>query len=207
MSLKSFLKTSIYFLLFIGLAFTWSCQPGEEGFQDQLERDADKRAQRAKERNREREERRRATKRASQRNLDVNIELGTKPPVASQEGRPTITARSVRALNRDQSRSDNYELWECKKDGLTLSYLLDKNPDTIDDEGTPQQRERVCELFRIKTFPSGWVEEAQLIALAHYQNDWCVIKLNEALSLHKSGDEEDGGFQCNKFEDLSFIFN
>jgi len=205
MSLKSFLKTSIYFLFFIGLAFTWSCQIGEEGSQDQIESNADKRVQRAKERNKEREERRRATKRASQRNLDVNIELGIEEPTASHEGRPAITAGSVRALNIDPNRFDNYELWECKKDGLTLSYLLDKNPDTIDGEGTPQQRERVCELFRIKTFSSG-ATETSIIYWAHYQKDWCGIKLNETLSLNESGDEEDGGFQCNKFENFSSIF-
>jgi len=104
-------------------------------------------------------------------------------------------------LNINQNNADDYELWECKKADTVISYFLNKNPDTVDDEGTKRQRKRICELFRIKTINN---EEAniKLIQWAHYEKDWCEKKLNENLTLNDATD-----FNCSKFEDLSFLFN
>ena len=193
---KGSFKIAVYCLFFLGLAFSWSCRKEESS---QLEKAAEKESK-------ERE------KQDSADELDVNVDINvdiveTEKTESSKEEKSNITNNSVLILNIDKNNpnTDDYELWECKKTDVVVSYFLNKNPDTIDDEGTSKQRKRVCELFRIKTVKNN-DPDVKIIYWAHNQKDWCEKKLNETLIVSESGDETREGFNCKKFEDISFLF-
>ena len=225
MSYSSFFKFFMSCFLFLGLVVSLGCgsDPQEE---DRLFRD--ERDGNSIEELRERREERRANRQRreelsndkaeqKQENMeeesknnspenDLSLDIGVVNVEKVEENNSvTSVVNNTIILNMDESNVDNYELWECKKEGIIISYFLNKNPDTIDDEGTDRQRKRVCELFSIKSVQDN-EPEVRLLYWAHHQKDWCEKNLNETLALHESEDERGGEFRCSQFEDLSFLF-
>ena len=214
---KNFFKIAGYCLFFLGLAFSWSCQNPEETPQTSTEREEARRKAR-EERRLEREAKEKARKEEAaaeeaaeeevvEEGGDVNVEInviGEAENTESSEGaRNNITNNSVLILtiDKDNPDLDDYGLWECQKTDLVVSYFLNKNPNTIDDEGTSEERKRLCELFKINTVKNN-DPDIKLINWAHYEKDFCEKKLTESLTAR-----EEEGFNCKKIEDISFLFN
>ena len=236
MTNKGSFKIAVYCLFFLGLAFSWSCQTENESSQpNSIEEKPDREDRRAKneekkqnkedrkaknEEEKQNKEDRRAKneeekpdreekeKQDSADELDVDVDISVdiveaEKTESSEEAKSNITNNSVLILNIDKDNPDidDYELWECQKTDSVFSYFLNKNPDAIDDEGTSTERKRVCELFKINTVKND-DSDINLIHWAHYQKDFCEKKLTEYLTL-----KEEGGFNCKKIEDISFLFN
>ena len=79
------------------------------------------------------------------------------------------------------------EIWLCKSGSEEVSYALNKDPTTIDDEGTPNARRRVCELFR------SYKGNIELLKYAHWNGSHCETVLKEAID--SKGSE---GWECSK---------
>ena len=222
MTNKGSFKIAVYFLFFLGLAFSWSCQKKESPQSNRVERRPDRENSRVRNEERRQKNREKREKKDSADEVDVNVDINVdiveaeieakktesskeEKTESSKEEKSNIINKSVLILNIDKNNLklniDDYELWECKKTDVVVSYFLNKNPDTIDDEGTSKQRKRICELFRIKTVKNN-DPDIKILYLAHNQKDWCEKKLNETLILNESG----GGFNCKKIEDISFLF-
>lgn len=82
-------------------------------------------------------------------------------------------------------------IWSCSKGRTNIQehYTLNQRPSTVDDEGTLEERIRVCELH-------GSIEPnilpKKLLFYAHYQKYFCLEQLNRIIKMRRAQ-----GFVCN----------
>ena len=191
-------KQVFCFIFFIGIIFTVGCKNDDSVENGNIDRKEKKNRVR---KNRDvNEDKNLGNEDKNLGNIDVNVELNL-----NQKGSDVKDKDSLRnvilVLNTNVNSVAGYKLWQCKKDKKLISYFLNNTPNTIDDEGTSQARKRVCELFKIEKNKNGKVE-AEVNYLAHHTKNWCEQNLQQILILQSQDD-----FQCNKVEDLSFIFD
>ena len=146
-------------------------------------------------------------------NVDVDVDVNSEAQMSDQgveieiknTDKTNIDQEALLALNIDENYQKYYKLWECRKANIIKSYFLNKSPQRIDDEGTKTERKRVCELFSIRSIKDEKAKVSELF-YAHYEEDFCEKKLTSLLETTTSEEEKAGGFECEHFEDLSFLF-
>ena len=85
--------------------------------------------------------------------------------------------------------------WICKKEETIYGYFVNQSPSVLDDEGTDQERARICE-FHEGTGPES-AKVRPVVAYAHYEKGYCVNRLNQEITARR---EE--GFECSKNEEI-----
>ena len=103
-----------------------------------------------------------------------------------ESGEASVEPNLPPALDNSPKLSGD-ETWLCKSESEEESYILNNNPSFIDDEGTVQARQRICELFRI------YQGQTELVNLAHWTKDHCAKKLKEKIENRISQ-----GWECSK---------
>ena len=85
--------------------------------------------------------------------------------------------------------------WICKKEETIYDYFVNQSPSMLDDEGTDQERARICEFHEGTGSESAKIRP--VVAYAHYEKGYCVNRNNQEITARR---EE--GFECSKNEEI-----